>query len=263
MKLVVPVAIKTRQRWSWRRLLRVPWLRIALCAAAVGLIYYLLGSGTFTIRRVEAIGDARLPQLFLQQQCYCMGSNIFLLQPEKVRQRLQSIPTLVVDDVYGRLPNRVIVEAHYKKPRMIWHSRTGYFFADVHGQLFARVTGRRPLPVIAVRQTQRLAIGQTVDTGAMATVGDLIRLLPSSLRSQVTGFYYSPISGVTIATRRHWSATFGWLTGLQLQERIVVLEWALQRKALGQVPPFNYVDLRFSTPYARLNKVWLDPQWTR
>ncbi|GAC1436313.1 MAG: hypothetical protein NVSMB65_10320 [Chloroflexota bacterium] len=263
VRAVVPVTFKTRRQWHWRRLLRVPWLRIGAVLIPLVVLYLLLGSGTFRVRQVEAIGDAGLPVSLLRAQCRCIGSNIFLLRPDSVRQRLQHIPTLVVSDVYGRLPNRVVVEAHFKKPRAIWRGRNGFFLADDHGELIARATGWVPLPVIAVRKTQKLAVGQFLDAGAMTTVGDLIRYLPPYLRARISGFYYSPISGITVAMRGHWSATIGWLTGSTLQGRIIILQWALQHDARGRVPRFNYIDLRYSVPYARWNRVWLDPQWVR
>jgi hypothetical protein len=239
----------------------VPWLRIALFLAAVGAAYYLFVSSTFAVQQVEALGDAHLPLAQLEQECHCLGKNIFLLQPDSIRRRLATIPTLVVDDVYGRLPNRLVVEAHFKKPDMIWHSRDGYFLADAQGELFARAVGRSTLPVITVKKTDHLTIGRFVDAGAMLTVRGLIRYLPPSLRSLVSDFYYSDFSGVTIATKHKWLATFGWLTPPVLQERIIILQFMLQQSRAGNTPPFNYADLRFSSPYTRYDKAGPAAQW--
>jgi hypothetical protein len=144
---------------------------------------------------------------------------------------------------------------------MIWHSRDGYFLADAQGELFARAVGRSTLPVLTVKKADRLAIGRFVDVGAMLTVRDLIGDLPPAMRSLVTNFYYSDVSGVTIATKHKWLATFGWLTPPVLQERIVILQYMLQQSHMGKTPPFNYADLRFSSPYTRYEKTGPAAQW--
>ncbi len=264
VRIVVPPTLKTRRSWNWKRLGRWPWLRMIVVVAAMVSVYILLTSGAFAIREVQAVGDPNLPISQMEQRCMCLGGNIFTLQPDIVRRRLAGIPMLVVDDVYGRLPNRLIVEAHYKQPDTIWRAQNGYFLVDARGEVIAPATGPSRLPVVTLKKGQRLALGQHVDTAGVVTVHDLIRYLPHSLRNKISAFYYSPTSGITIYTKRQWYATFGSLSGSLLQARIIIFQWMLTQRGKAHVPLFNYADLQYSNPYVRKDAAWpWDKIWIR
>ena len=263
VKIVAPT-IKTHRVWQWRRALRWPWLRLAVALLSLGSVYVLFTSQAFAIHEIQAVGDARLPLRQLEQQCACVGTNIFTVQVDTVRRRLAAIPMLIIDDVYGRLPNRLVVQAHYKQPDMIWRGQNGYFLVDAQGQVMARAVGRTTYPVVTLKRGQRLELGQRMDTAAMATVHDLIRYLPASLRGKISAFNYSPTSGVTIVRHKQWYATFGTLTGTVLQERIIIFQWMLSQRGKGRVPTFNYADLQYSRPYVRRDADWpWDKLWIK
>jgi hypothetical protein len=256
-----PRFIRTRRRfgWGWIRQLPLPWMFVF--AVCVGMLGYVAESGTFNVRAITAPNLSAKEIAQVTARCDCIGQNIFLVRPNDIKQRLESIPQLVVNRVYTSLPNHLYVEAALKERVAIWRTpEAAYAVASdaevlqVWKRPFPK-TGWKLLPVFdegydaTVKPGHRLLVGEHVSASALTTALALkSRALPS-VRAQVKGYLYQPLSGVILVGRTNWWAVFGTDTSSNLDVRMDDLGAALSRGALakGSCVDLRIVDAQHNT----------------
>lgn len=262
--------MKTRRRWTWRSLLHAPIPQIAVLALVLVGLYVLATSRLFSINTVQVLGDTNLPSDRIRLDCRCVGNNIFLTRPEDVRAHLLArMPWLDVRQVYARLPNRVVVDATYRQPALLWRTSVATYTVDQSSHILYNVQAP-PVPASMVPTSATVPLvysptdttfrsGQSVATIAVAMVMQTRADLPRDIAPSVNLYRWSPYSGLTAHSKIGWWFSVGINLGGDLQHRIDALENA---KKMGYMDQHhcNYVDLRPATlPYCNYQFQWHGP----
>jgi hypothetical protein len=254
--------IRTRRRFGWGWIRRLPLLWIGAVVVCAFLVYFFAGSGIFSVRTVMADHLAPGDVARITRQCGCVGDNIFMVRSDEIKRRLAAIPTLRIGRVYTRLPNQVIVEATYKRKVAIWRTPEAAYGVDADGEVLQ--VWKRPfphwgpmgLPVFdegydsTIKRGKRLLVGQSIAVEPLTMALNVRSRLPASLVPLVKGYLYRPFVGITIIGRANWWALVGLDYSSNLDVRLSTLEAALE-----QVPPYigpgDCVDLRSEQQYYR------------
>lgn len=216
---ILPLRTRRRFGWGWIRRLPLLWIgAFALCAA---LTYYLAGSGVFSVRTVQAGGVTPAELAAIQRQCGCIGDNIFVVQADQIKRRLQAIPTLDVVRVYTRLPNKVVVEAHPKSRVAIWRTPEAAYAVDAQAEVLQ--VWKKPIPRTwgalpvfdegyggGFTKGHRLLVGQYLPKDdPLAFALSLRARMPADLQAMVKRYVYRRFIGITVEGKSGWWALFG------------------------------------------------------
>ena len=205
--------VRTRRRFGWTWMRHLPLLWLAALAFCAFLTYYVVGSGTFSVRTVRANGGLTPQETAeIEAQCGCIGANIFAVRVAMIERNLARIPTLHVTRVYTRLPNQVIVDAARKTRVAIWRTPEAAYAVDGTGEVLQVWRkdayprhGWKRVPVfdegyddLFVRG-HRLTVGRYLPPGT--PLGFALALytgLPADLRAQVRKYVYRNPVGITV-----------------------------------------------------------------
>lgn len=247
---------RTRRRFGWGWLRRLPLLWLGTLVACAFLVYFFVGSGTFSVRTVRASNLSPADVQAITERCRCLGANIFVVRSDDIKRRLaEGLPTLVVQRVYTRLPNQVVVEAYHKRIVVLWRTPDAVYGVDSTGEVLR--VWKRPFPRHwgypiyddTERRAHRLLVGQSIVAEPLAMALNLGARLPASLKSQIKGYLYAPFIGFTLRSRTGWWALFGMDYSGALDAHIAALQQALATP--GVMPPQGCIDLRGPFPYKR------------
>lgn len=254
---------RTRRRFGWGWIRRLPLLWLGASAICGVLIYFLVGSGIFSVRTVEAANLRPADVASIEVQCRCIGANIFVVRADEIRQRLvRTLPTLVVTRVYTRLPNQLVVEAYRKTKVAIWRTPEAAYGVDETGEVLQ--VWKHPFPKRGVwaglpvfddktKRGRRLLVGQSIPAAPLTMALNLRDRLPTALRGQARGYVYQQYVGVTLQSRTGWWALFGMDYSDKLDVRMAVLQAALDQVPAG-VRAHGCLDLRLDRPVARTDR---------
>lgn len=252
---------RTRRKIGWGWLRQLPLLWIGAAAVCVFLLYLVAGSGTFSVKSVEApnLAPKDLAQVVIR--CRCLGENIFIVRPNDIQRRLEGLSTLIVTRVYTTIPNVVHVEASYKKRVAIWRTPEAAYAVASDGEVLQvwrhpyPHNHWKPLPIFdegydsTIKKHHRLLVGEHVPLVPLTMALSLRTRVPAQLQPLVKGYTYRPIIGITMVGRANWLALLGLDYSSKLDQRLSAV-----LTALTQVPPTlgrgDCVDLR-ATPYMR------------
>ncbi len=246
---------RTRRRFGWGaiRQLPVPWIVAIACSIVV--LYYVLLSGTFTVRAVDTPRLGKKETAEVLARCECIDKSIFTLQADVIKRRLSGIPALIVDRVETSLPNHVRVIAHYKVRVAIWRTPEAAYAVSSDGQVLQ--VWKKPFPKSAwkslpvfdegydtvIRKGHRLLVGEHVGVEALQMARSLKSRTPPDLRPLVKGYTYKPFTGEIVVGKTNWWALFGMDRSNNLDFRMAALLGALSHR-----PPFlapgQCIDLR-------------------
>ncbi len=252
--------MRTRRRWTWRSLLHTPFPQLAALAVVLGGLYWLATSPVFAVTKVQAVGGSSVPQALLQDSCQCLGANIFLERPSDIQRRLERIPWITVRGVYGRLPNRIVIDAAYRQPVVLWSTSVATYTVDSGGTVLYDVkTPPNPgvtiptsatVPMVYSPNDTTFHSGDHVPAVAVqmvqATLADLASVAPD-IAPTVDRYRWSAVSSGLIGhSHIGWWFALGINLHDELRRRIVALE-ALKR-GFTNGAHCNYVDLQIMTP---------------
>ena len=98
---------------------------MALLGALIcgGTIAYLLNAGSLGVRQVVIGGAAMTTPDQLAAASGVTGHNIFTVDPQTVADRLIALPTVREAQVWGELPDRLVVRITERQPALVWQSR--------------------------------------------------------------------------------------------------------------------------------------------
>jgi cell division septal protein FtsQ len=109
----------------------------ALVAALVFLIYTAWNAPTYRVLAAEVEGLERLTSQEINAAADVSTRPIFLIEPEKVRQQLQSaFPELASVSVKVVLPARVLVTVEERLPVLVWERDEETLWVDAMGVAF-------------------------------------------------------------------------------------------------------------------------------
>jgi cell division septal protein FtsQ len=228
------------------------WLRAlgalavaASAAAAVALAaHWALTSPRFAVTAVEVRGASRVPpQRILEVSGIVHGANLWRINPDHVRARLEELPEIRRADVVRELPNRVSIVVEERRPFTLVHAARLHWL-DEEG----RVLGEEPhavapaVPVISGLSEEELATMRTAPTPRARAAITLIRALlrtDSALAAEISEIDMSRPEGPVLYTVDGVEVRLG---NEDWDERLARLEGVLGQVATQDV---RGVDLRF------------------
>jgi len=246
---------RTRRRFGWGWVRRLPLLWLGALAACAFLIYFVTGSGIFSVRTVLARNLSPQDVDAITARCQCIGANIFVVKSDEIRSRLvEGLPTLVVQRVYTRLPNQVVVEAYHKQIVAIWRTPEAGYGVDATGEVLR--VWKHPLPRHwsyplfddTQHRARRYLVGQMLPSDPLAMALNVRARLPKSLQTQIKGYVYTPFTGLVLHSKEGWWAFFGMDYSAKLDMNISELQNALAKEL---VPSQGCMYLSGDHPFTR------------
>ena len=230
----------------------VRWLKVigAVSAAAGVLLVLALGahwaltSPRFAVTAVEVRGASRVPpERILEVSGIVHGANLWRINPEHVRARLEELPEIRRADVVRELPNRVSITVEERRPftlvhagRLHWLDEEGRVLGEEHHAVAPEV------PVISGLTEDELTSMRTAPGPRARQAITLIRALlrtGSTLAGEISEIDMSRPEGPVLYTVDGVEVRLG---TEEWEERLARLEGVLAQVATQDV---NGVDLRF------------------
>jgi cell division septal protein FtsQ len=235
---------RPRRAVPWRRLVGAAALIVATVVAVVAGGHWMLTTERFAVVAVEVRGASRVPpQRILEVSGIVHGANLWRIDPEHVRARLEALPEIRRADVVRELPNRVSIVVEERRPftlvhaaRLHWLDEDGRLLGEEHHAVATEV------PVISGLSEDELATMRTTPgpraRAAIALIRALLRT-GSTLAGEISEIDMSRPEGPVLYTVDGVEVRLG---TEQWEERLARLEGVLAQVATGDV---QGVDLRF------------------
>jgi hypothetical protein len=233
---------RTRRRFGWGRIKRLPLPWMAAVACSIALLYFVVLSGTFTVRAVATPHVAKGEAAQILARCDCVDKSIFTLQTDEIKRRLNGIPALVIDRVSVSLPNNITVIARYKARVAIWRTPEAAYAVATDGEVLQvwktpfPKQGWKGLPVFdegydsVIKKGHRLLVGEHVGVDAIHMALSLKGRTPAELKPLVKGYTFKPFTGGIVVGKTNWWALFGMDRSNNLDFRMKALLGALTSK---------------------------------
>jgi cell division septal protein FtsQ len=231
---------------------RIRWLRVlatvaATAAAAAAIVasgYWVLTTERFAVVAVEVRGASRVPpQRILEASGIVHGQNLWRIDPERVRARLEEMPEIRRADVVRELPNRVAIVVEERRPFTLVHAARLHWL-DEDGRVLGDETRavNTEVPVISGLSEEELVTMRTSPgpraRAAIALIRALLRT-GSALASEISEIDMSRPEGPVLYTVDGVEVRLG---TEEWDERLARLEGVLAQVATQDV---HGVDLRF------------------
>jgi cell division protein FtsQ len=233
-----------RRPLRWRRAAGVVALVVGTAAAVVVAGHWVLTTPRFAVVAVEVRGASRVPaQRILEVSGIVHGANLWRIDPDHVRARLEALPEIRRADVVRELPNRVSIVVEERRPftlvhsaRLHWLDEDGRLLGEEHRAVATEV------PVISGLSEDELATMRTTPGPRARTAIALIRALlrtGSTLAAEISEIDMSRAEGPVLYTVDGVEVRLG---SEEWEERLARLEGVLAQVTTQDV---QGVDLRF------------------
>ncbi len=229
-------------RWLWA--MGAGALILGTAATVVAAGHWALTTPRFAVVAVEVRGASRVPaQRILEVSGIVRGTNLWRIDPDHVRARLEALPEIRRADVVRELPNRVSILVDERRPftlvhaaRLHWLDEDGRLLGEEHRAVATEV------PVISGLSEEELATMRTAPGPRARAAISLIRALlrtGSALASEISEIDMSRAEGPVLYTVDGVEVRLG---SEEWEERLARLEGVLAQVATQDV---QGVDLRF------------------
>ena len=232
------------RRIRWLRVLATTAAATATVAALVASGYWALTTERFAVVAVEVRGASRVPpQRILEASGIVHGQNLWRIDPERVRARLEEMPEIRRADVVRELPNRVAIVVEERRPFTLVHAARLHWL-DEDGRLLGDESRAvsTDVPVISGLNEEELVTMRTSPgpraRAAIALIRALLRT-GSALASEISEIDMSRAEGPVLYTVDGVEVRLG---TEEWDERLARLEGVLAQVATEDV---HGVDLRF------------------
>jgi len=231
-----------RRRWRW--VAGSVGSAVALAAGLLFSVHWAFTSPRFAVTAVEVRGASRVsPQRILEVSGIVHGANLWRINPEHVRARLEDLPEIRRADVVRELPNRVSIVVEERRPFTLVHAGRLHWL-DEEGRVLGeeRHAVTPEVPVISGLSEEELASMRTAPGPRARQAITLIRALlrtGSSLAGEISEIDMSRPEGPVLYTVDGVEVRLG---TEQWEERLARLEGVLSQVATDDV---RGVDLRF------------------
>jgi cell division protein FtsQ len=235
---------RARPPVRWRRLLGSAALLVGTAAAVLTGGQWMLTTPRFAVVAVEIRGASRVdPQRLLEVSGIVHGTNLWRIDPQQVRARLEALPEIRRADVVRELPNRVSIVVDERRPFTLVHAARLHWL-DETGRLLGeeRHAVATDVPVISGLSEEELATMRTTPgpraRAAIALIRALLRT-GSTLAGEISEIDMSRAEGPVLYTVDGVEVRLG---TEEWEERLARLEGVLAQVATENV---HGVDLRF------------------
>ncbi len=170
--------------------------------ACGGAVAYLLTAGTLQIRQVDLAGAGLTSPEAITAAIGVSGHNIFTVEPQVAASRLAALPTVREAQVWGELPDRLVVRLVERQPALVWQLGEDRYLLDGGGFVIAKTPATEPsqaLPQIVVRAGDPPIVGGRVDMTILQAALTIARRA-SEYGVTVGRIEYAPATGLTVIT---------------------------------------------------------------
>jgi cell division protein FtsQ len=229
-------------RWRW--IVGGVGAAAAVVAVVVVSVHWALTSPRFAVTAVEVRGASRVPpQRILEVSGIVHGANLWRINPEHVRARLEELPEIRRADVVRELPNRVSIVVEERRPFTLVHAGRLHWL-DEEGRVLGEESHAvaPEVPVISGLSEDELASMRTAPGPRARQAITLIRALlraGSTLAAEISEIDMSRAEGPVLYTVDGVEVRLG---TEEWEERLARLEGVLAQVATQDV---HGVDLRF------------------
>ena len=228
----------------WRWIVGSVGAAAAVVAVVIVSAHWALTSPRFAVTAVEVRGASRVPpQRILEVSGIVHGANLWRINPEHVRARLEELPEIRRADVVRELPNRVSIVVEERRPFTLVHAGRLHWL-DEEGRVLGEESHAvaPEVPVISGLSEDELASMRTTPGPRARQAITLIRALlraGSSLAAEISEIDMSRAEGPVLYTVDGVEVRLG---TEEWEERLARLEGVLAQVATQDV---HGVDLRF------------------
>ena len=228
----------------WRWIVGSVGAAAAVVAVVIVSAHWALTSPRFAVTAVEVRGASRVPpQRILEVSGIVHGANLWRINPEHVRARLEELPEIRRADVVRELPNRVSIVVEERRPFTLVHAGRLHWLDEEGRVLGEESRAVAPeVPVISGLSEDELASMRTTPGPRARQAITLIRALlraGSSLAAEISEIDMSRAEGPVLYTVDGVEVRLG---TEEWEERLARLEGVLAQVATQDV---HGVDLRF------------------
>jgi cell division protein FtsQ len=231
-----------RVRWTW--LLGATAAAAGVVTVVVVTFHWALTSPRFAVTAVEVRGASRVPpQRVLEVSGIVHGANLWRINPQHVRARLEELPEIRRADVVRELPNRVSIVVEERRPFTLVHAGRLHWL-DEEGRVLGEETHAvvPDVPLISGLTEDELTSMRTAPGPRVRAAITLIRALlrtGSTLAAEISEIDMSRPEGPVLYTVDGVEVRLG---SEEWEERLARLEGVLAQVATEDV---HGVDLRF------------------
>lgn len=218
---------------------------VLVTTAAVGLVgHWALTTPRFAVVAVDVRGASRVPATrVLEVAGIVRGTNLWRIDPDQVRGRLEALPEIRRADVVRELPNRVAIVIEERRPFTLVHAARLHWL-DEEGRVLGeeRKAVATEVPVISGLSEEELVTMRTAPGPRARAAITLIRALlrtGSTLAAEISEIDMSRPEGPVLYTVDGIEVRLG---TEEWEERLARLEGLLAQSATHDV---QGVDLRF------------------
>lgn len=193
-RATAPVADRFYALWNSGQLAAL--LLALACGAAITC---LLTLDLWQVRQFDLAGARLTNAEQVIGQAAVSGHNIFTVDPEQVARQLATLPTIREAQVWGELPDRLVIQLVERQPVLLWQVGDTRFLLDQRGFVIGQVGNEQQsaVPVVQVRDIEPPTIGSTVDPAIVAAVLT-IQAQSAETGLPVNGISYAPGQGLTL-----------------------------------------------------------------
>jgi cell division protein FtsQ len=229
-------------RWLWA--VGAGGLVVATAVAVIVAGHWMLTTPRFAVVAIDVRGASRVPPTrVLEVAGIAHGTNLWRIDPDRVRARLEALPEIRRADVVRELPNRVSIVVEERRPFTLVHAARLHWL-DEDGRLLGeeKHAVATEVPVISGLSEDELATMRTTPgpraRAAIALIRALLRT-GSTLASEISEIDMSRPEGPVLYTVDGVEVRLG---SEEWEERLARLEGVLAQVATEDV---HGVDLRF------------------
>lgn len=217
---------------------------LLLCAAACGLMAYLLTSPRFYVREVTVVGNSALHADAVTEIAGVVGLPIWFVRPEDAVARLSENAYVASAAVELALPDQAVVRLVERRPEVRWEAGGVQYLVDRTGKVLgpAQEPAAENVLVIADNSHLELKPNEQIDLDAVKLAQDLALRLPVELSFTPAQIGWDMGLGVYARTAAGQTIVFG--RSEELPRKLAVLG-----VLLGDQTPFTYLDLRPANPF--------------
>lgn len=212
---------------------------VVLLTAGLG-VYGLISTGFFRVERVRVEGTRYLSADEVARASGALHEELFWIDPETVRQRVERLPGVRRAWVVRRWPHGLTVRVEERVPVAIWQVGGVGYAVDADGVVLD-ITPNESLPVIVQTDgAPGLLPGDHVDGDAVRMALRVRELAPTAVGQQPVRFEWTQARGLEVTTDRGVRVRLGDEVGLEYKLAV----WRAILQQAGRTP-VTEIDLRF------------------
>ncbi len=211
--------------------------------------YQLLTSPTFKISKISILNNRLSTSQEIVEASGLNDENVFLLNKDKTKSSLATLPTIKDVELVAHLPNEVTIKVLEHPPVYVWRARERSYLVSEEGVVIGISSDDQgQLISIVDLDNQPLNRGDRLDKAALNAARQLNGLLPKQVSIAPKYFEFSRSLGIVVSTDSYRIA-FGLEENLdvKLDELKAILKAISEKKASATL-----IDLRvIGKPYLK------------